>query len=281
MDKNIKKAKALSAKDLSKLEQIFSSKQWPLESEIGETVFDDFCNMLLSFEQEEIDLILDLTNDFLWVKESQYIELFYKSFKKFFENQLFAGTQQIVLCPLLPEPDFNKCKSSLMLLYFIKTHIHILQNRFHQIGINIVDSPCAYNPDMYLGNHSLCLVDDFIGTGSTALSAVSYFIENKIRVDNVSILSLVAMRSGIDFLIRKGYNTFAEIILDKGIEGSSNAAQKYKTMEMIESKISVRDDCRLGFGRCEALVKLVRTPNNTFPIYWLRNKKNPYAPFPR
>ena len=89
------------------------------------------------------------------------------------------------------------------------------------------------------------------------------------------------MRSGIDFLRQMGYNTFADIILDKGIEGSVNADQKYKVMEMIEAKIAVKDDCHLGFGHSEALVKMVRTPNNTFPIYWLRNRKNPYAPFPR
>jgi len=280
--KSTKKAeKKLSISDLSKLENIFSSKSWPIKSEVGESIFDSFCNMLSSFEQEEIDLILDLTKDFLWVNESQYIMLFCESFRELFEKQLSAGIQQIVLCPLLSESDINKPKSSIILLYFIKANLLALQSRFRQINIYIIDSPTAYNPAELLENHSLCLIDDFIGTGSTAISAVNYFIDKQINIASISILSLVAMRSGIDFLRQNGYNTVATIILDKGIEGSVNADQKYKVMEMIEAKIAVKADYHLGFGHSEALVKMVRTPNNTFPIYWLRNKKNPYAPFPR
>lgn len=280
--KNTRKlTKKLSVNDLSRLENIFTSKSWPVETEIGENIFDSFCNMLSSFEQEEIDLILDLTKNFLWIKESQYIKLFCESFKEFYEKQLSAGIQQIVLCPLLSESDFNKPKSSILLLYFIKANLLALQNRFCQINIYIIDSPAAYNPAMLSKNHSLCLIDDYIGTGSTAISAANYFINKQINISSISILSLVAMRSGIDFLRQMGYNTFADIILDKGIEGSVNADQKYKVMEMIEAKIAVKDDYHLGFGHSEALVKMVRTPNNTFPIYWLRNRKNPYAPFPR
>ncbi len=194
--KNTRKlTKKLSVNDLSRLENIFTSKSWPVETEIGENIFDSFCNMLSSFEQEEIDLILDLTKNFLWIKESQYIKLFCESFKEFYEKQLSAGIQQIVLCPLLSEPDFNKPKSSILLLYFIKANLLALQNRFCQINIYIIDSPAAYNPAMLSKNHSLCLIDDYIGTGSTAISAANYFINKQINISSISILSLVAMRS--------------------------------------------------------------------------------------
>ena len=52
-------------------------------------------------------------------------------------------------------------------------------------------------------------------------------------------------------------------------------------MKNIEEAIQVSDDYKFGYKGSEALVKMIRTPNNTFPIYWLRNKKNKFAPFPR
>ena len=55
-------------------------------------------------------------------------------------------------------------------------------------------------------------------------------------------------------------------------------------MSSIETSIGVTEDYRLGYASSEALVSMIRTPNNTFPIYWFRNKKeklNLHAPFPR
>ena len=54
-----------------------------------------------------------------------------------------------------------------------------------------------------------------------------------------------------------------------------------KLMKEIETRIKVRENCEFGYSHSEGLVKMMRTPNNTFPIYWMKNKKNKAPPFPR
>ena len=38
---------------------------------------------------------------------------------------------------------------------------------------------------------------------------------------------------------------------------------------------------QLGYANTESLVAMIKTPNNTFPVYWYEHKKNSYAPFVR
>ena len=71
----------------------------------------------------------------------------------------------------------------------------------------------------------------------------------------------------------------------KGISDKYTLTQKTRAlslMESIEDWLNVADDYRFGFGRSEALVSMLRTPNNTFPVYWLDKKSLDYkSPFPR
>ena len=63
-----------------------------------------------------------------------------------------------------------------------------------------------------------------------------------------------------------------------------NEEKESKCMHAIEGAIKVSSDYNFGYKQSEALVRMIRTPNNTFPIYWYRDKKkkiNIYAPFPR
>lgn len=71
--------------------------------------------------------------------------------------------------------------------------------------------------------------------------------------------------------------------MQKGITGRTDGNEKNfrEVMEMIENRIKVRGDFKFGYAGSEALIRMARTPNNTFPVYWLKNKKNPHAPFPR
>ncbi|MCB0337828.1 MAG: hypothetical protein KDD62_16035, partial [Bdellovibrionales bacterium] len=67
---------------------------------------------------------------------------------------------------------------------------------------------------------------------------------------------------------------FAESELDSALE----------VMDSIGRLMGVQKDQRLGYGGAEALVALDRTPNNTFPLYWMqkRNRQGQWpAPFPR
>jgi hypothetical protein len=52
-------------------------------------------------------------------------------------------------------------------------------------------------------------------------------------------------------------------------------------MEHIEKNLDIPDDYLFGYKKSEALVTMIRTPNNTFPVFWYNKKNEDNAPFPR
>jgi hypothetical protein len=52
-------------------------------------------------------------------------------------------------------------------------------------------------------------------------------------------------------------------------------------MKKIEEKLNVEKKYLFGYKRSEALISLIRTPNNTFPVFWKTYQHNNIVPFSR
>ena len=52
-------------------------------------------------------------------------------------------------------------------------------------------------------------------------------------------------------------------------------------MHEIEDILKVDSKYSFGFNQTEALISLIKTPNNTFPVYWYEKNGHSHAPFPR
>ena len=278
--KENQKSPELSIKDFVRIQEIFKQKNWPIEDYFSDDVFENFCNMLAGLEPEQCNLVINLTEKFLWVQDSAYIKHFSVAFDSFISSYSFSRGKNIYICPLLPEEDFGKSKSSISLLYVVKSHLGAIQRKYSDFSITYADSPNAVKLDKIRDNYTLGLIDDFIGTGDTVERASKYFLDRNISKNMMTIVSLVSMSSGLDDLNNKGYITYTNISCEKGITDGGNETQ-IELMKNIEESIKVSDNYKFGYKGSEALVKMIRTPNNTFPIYWLRNKKNKFAPFPR
>ena len=276
------KSSDLPIEIFGRIQKIFKDKNWPIEDSFEISVFDDFCNMLSTLTPEERNLLLNLTENFLWVQDWEYATYFIKSFDLFISNFKFDDCKNICICPLLPEADFGKPKSSISLLYLIKAHLPSIRRRYPNFNISFKDSPENVNIGAIKTTCVLCLIDDFIGTGETAFSAVEYFLNKGVPSTQIAVVSLVSMQEGVSELQRKSCTPYVSTICDKGISCSGrDIKQEQEIMSSLESKIKVDNDFKFGYGSSEALVKMMRTPNNTFPIYWLKCKTNAYAPFPR
>lgn len=278
-----KKVPELSLQMFARIKRIFEDKQWPITNDFEENIFDDFCKMLTSLDAVESDLILNLTENFLWVQERDYLKYFAASFDKFINEYQFKELNKIYICPVLPEDDFGKSKSSVALLYSIKSYINSIQRKYNNFKISFFDSPNFLSEqDLQVDDHVLCIVDDFVGTGETVERAGQYLFGRGVKLDKLAVVSLVAMEQGVNDLQKKGYNIYVNVICRKGISDDSTfTANDVELMEAIEKRIRVFEEYKFGYQRSESLVKMRRTPNNTFPIYWLNNKKNKNAPFPR
>ena len=274
------KSPELSIKDLARIQNIFVRKSWPIEDIFDEKVFDNFCKMLAGLDSEQCELVLSLTEKFLWIQESEYVKYFSIAFHSFVTSYDFSRGKKICFCPILPEEDFGKSKSSVYLLYSVKSHLDAIQRKYSDFSITYADSPNFVDIDLIKNGYTLCLIDDYIGTGETVVRATKYFLDKEVKKDMIAIVSLVGMNVGISKLVENGYNTYTDVRCEKAFSHNENEKQ-IELMKNIEKKIKVKDEYRFGYGASEALVRMKRTPNNTFPIYWLRTKKNKYAPFPR
>ena len=277
---------ALSEKYVNKLQMIFQQKDWKMEKAGIASVFDRFCVRLSQLNNDdERDLIIELTNDYLWVQPDMYEEYLLKAFEQLFECSEWEveENKEIYICPLLPERDFGKIKSSGFMTYLCQS---ILMRMFPEITenrINICNSPEDLEKDTDdIG--ALILVDDYIGSGQTALECLGYLNFLSDVGKKIFIISLVAQEDGIKNIRKENVLVFAAQSRKRGISDKypkAEAEEKLNMMRNISRQIEGPRNMMLGYGNSEGLVSMIKTPNNTFPVYWYENKKYSSAPFVR
>lgn len=89
------------------------------------------------------DLVIDLTKDFLWVKLSMYEQYLLKAFYKLFQDKSWNPKEgkNICICPMLPEKDFGKVKSSTFMLYLCQSILLRTYTEFQDEQIRICETP--------------------------------------------------------------------------------------------------------------------------------------------
>ena len=122
--------KELSFHTFAKIQQLFFEKRWPFDGVLDEGYFDNFCLMMQELTQEQQEMLLSLSQDFLWVQEMEYIKYFVPTFDLLISHLIPGNRRTIVIAPLLPPEDFGKSKSSVSLLYHIKSSIVHIQKKY-------------------------------------------------------------------------------------------------------------------------------------------------------
>jgi hypothetical protein len=261
------------------LDSLFNSKGWNNE-EISSSKME-IIKLAINFEEEERVLLLNLLQDFKIIKWQDYDRFLKIAIRNIPQNETINLTKMTVL-PLKSEKDKFSSKSSDLVWYSFKDNGQRLKPELQDIKIIAQDNYERISTK--LNNHDyekIILVDDFIGTGETVLSCLKRAELKNINKDKIIILSIAAMADGIKKINNYGVNVFCYKILDKGIASIYDIEIKnkyYKIMRNIENKYNIPENISLGYGHSEALVKLCRTPNNTFPIFWNCNMKNVIFP---
>ncbi len=272
--------KMLRVDKVTRLFDIFNSKKWPDISKSENTEFGDFCDMLSYLTDDEQDLIIELTKDFLWVSTNEYFQLFLCVFKIMVDS-LDVSKKRLFILPLIAKDDIGLTKSSSMLYYMLKCETHFLQRISERVSISLIDGYAKLNDIKIQDSDLFCLIDDYIGTGETACDAIECLFEKGISSDNCLILSLVSQESGIEKIKEKNVGVYTGTIRKRVFTDTLESQTLKKIMQNIEDRMGVNSLHRFGYGQSEALVRMSRTPNNTFPIYWMRSKSIPIVPFPR
>lgn len=203
-----------------------------------------------------------------------------------FINDLGPRIFHIYTFPIIKERHELNVKSGTFITYLIKAILPTIPKAKNITFEDINDYNTLKNKK-FKKTDTLLLVDDFIGTGETFKECEKIINQIDKNIFNiVSIFTIAIKKTSLDF-IKKKYNVYYSLEILQGITDyyiPSEVEAKKETMRNIEKKLYLRlNDYSLGYKESECLLSLLRTPDNTFPLFWKEYKKKIKItpPFPR
>ena len=280
----------LSANIFLNLIDVFKTKGWEIPSDTSgmESRFNRFCERLSILDTKEQQLVIELTRRFTDISGNEYLQLIIKLLNRICDEgtNVFSATKKFFILPLVAPQDFNRTKSSSFVWYYFRDELVKYNPLF--AGKNLVY--CDIEKASWISNletdEMVILVDDYVGSGETAVGAIKWLVDSfKTDPKQIVILSIAAQEFGVKHISQEtGVVTYSYYQFTRGISDFYSGDQRddyLETMNGIEDKLKVDSEDRLGYNKSEALISLIRTPNNTFPVFWKAKNKSKPAPFPR
>lgn len=236
------------------------------------SVVESFGQLLIRLPDDSRELVFVLLESFLYCDFFGTFPLVSNALESI-PAELVSNVSEVFLLPLAETGANGKAKSPSALLYpaaydlipYITTFAGKKPIPYERMELLEAQQP----------NRSQSLIiflDDFVGTGKTALRTINRFKKNFAKPsDRFVVVAAVAQEQGIDKLTSQNIAIYTGVARQKGISESTsiaNRAAALAIMDGLESRLGVSNGYRRGYGECEALVALMRTPNNTFPIFW-------------
>ena len=274
---------------VERLHSIFDAKGWFDFDQDVKKIFERFCSRLLRLkDDEQRELILELTEKYLWVTSDKYEEYLKQSLQELFvdEGTLLenGGSKNILICPLVPD-DNEKIKSGHYVSYLCQSVLIQTLDTFRtcKARISTIGEIQSENNNKI---SLIILVDDYVGSGQTGLECLAKLKDKGIipKEKKLVILCLVAQEEGIKLLDEANVKVYCWKKQKKGITesfGEKEAERKKRIMKEISHIMGAKNGYELGFEQTEGLVTMIKTPNNTFPFFWFEDKRNKDAPFSR
>lgn len=270
---------SLTALDATRLVELFEALRWSVREADGveSARLTLFRELLHELDAEEKELILTITADFYLHALDSY-QASAARLADMVAVSLVDGHDFVVALPLQRPKDVGLPKSAGLALYLLR---HELAERSRGATwrfcawdrLNLLNQKAATRT-----NALILLVDDFIGSGTTARECVAAFRREHARPsDKVILCAFVALSRAAEALNAEGVDLIAANPLQRrGISDSTRLRDKVAalaTMDNIELRLKLGADYRRGYKQSEALVYMARCPNNTFPVYWADTRK--------
>lgn len=272
---------------IMKLNKIFKTNNWT-EKDIDEFVFDNFCKLINNLDNSQRALIIELTEKYKWISYNDYNSRVLSTIDSI-ELEKLQDLKTVYLFPIIKREDEGKFKSGQFLIYQIKSFKRHLKN-YNGITFKYISKFDDLKEEnlKLKNNEALFLIDDYIGSGETLNFCLDELRVNpSISNDKINIISLASQNEIYEKLKAEGIAFYTDFISKKGISDNYSPPllqEKIEIMLEIEKMIPGGSHYTLGYNQSEALITMVRTPDNTFPIFWKTYKKGSQkfeAPFSR
>lgn len=285
----------ISLNDFTEIEKVFNLNNWEIESgnDIRISLFNRFVDRYKRIELETRPLFLELSTKFLRITEKEIYKVFKEAYHEIYPDFL-EGFDKIYIFPLVrPYIEVNgeeKLISRPKVKSGEKIKIFIQANEYRELKFSerilMPDTVDELSSKFDLDKDLLILVDDFIGSGETAVEVLEIIFDiPNFNCSNTIVLSLVSQQEGVDFIynqtkvmsffkhLRK--KAITDFYLDTNIEANKNLVKQ------MGKKIKCSERYLLGYNDTEALVSIMnKSPNNTLGVFWHETPKL-IAPFPR
>ena len=270
-----------------KLYALFADKKWN-EIEGNKKVFENFCRLTDNLTPDQIELIFELTKRYKWITYNEYNSKLTNILKSIYESY-GEYIKKIYLFPIIKPEDEEKIKSGNNIIYMIRGIKPFLEDYDKIIFVELNKFESLTEENLKLkDNEVLLLVDDYVGSGETLKATLKEVFKNKtITNEKVVVSSIILQKDSLEFLNNITVNSYSSDNVIKEISQfyeSPELEEKIKIMEEIEKLIPGGNNFSFGYEQSEALVTMILTPDNTFPIFWKEHRKNGQkfkAPFPR
>lgn len=264
--------KDVSLAELTRLTIAIEKCGFKIAEPHGAAVIQKFGAVLERLTAVERDLVITLVEDFLYCPFFDYIPLLTQALRGL-PASLTKGKSSLILLPLAETGKNGKPKSSSALLYPAEHLVLPYLAPFSTFSVKGFEKMELLATEASTRKNTLLIfVDDFIGSGGTAVTAIKRYRKNfAASTDSAAIVAIVAQRQGLMRIAGEGIPVSVAIQRSKGISESArlpNRASALAMMDDLEKRLGVAKDYLRGYEACEALVTMVRTPNNTFPVFW-------------
>lgn len=275
----------VSLSDVQKITLALQSHRFALDDVEYLNALDRFGEMFSRLSTAERELVTTLTAELTVVHYSDYAAAMHRILVALDAN-VANGCGDIIILPLGETKSDGTPKSSSALLYLTEQKCKFVR-AFSGKRIRSFERMALVPQKMPMRSSSLFLfVDDFIGTGETAKLTIADFRDTvEATGDKYLVLALVAQERGLVELDLARVPYAVDAVRQRGISDSTVVKDRsgaLAVIDAIEFRIGVAAEYRRGFKRSEALVKMIRCPDNTFPLFWYLGLSTRWpAPFPR
>lgn len=267
----------MKALDLLRIGDLFDSLGWATGIDVNSQfpdAFESFCRMYCRLSASQQELLLSLSKSYRWIKPRDLEAHFFAVWQAFVQG-LPTEVRSIQVAPLLKK-SATRPKSSDHMFSIASAYERKLRLEAREKDVRLRKSVAYFAKNRAQASENVfVLIDDYLGSGDTALSALAS-MEKMFggTLPQTYILVVAAQRSAIQLLQSKGCRVVTGFTFERAISDSQSGQKDNDLVVMkdIGRYLQVKAADALGYKATEALVTMLRTPNNTFPVYWTNKK---------
>lgn len=263
----------MTSDEILRLKQIFDSKQWDFE-----IYWEPMCQLFEILNSKQRELTYSLLEDFLVHDYESYPGLRDLALEQI-PDELLRNAKRIIVMPIVKVREQEKLKSGHEVVRQIALR---LQRRVHQLNIAVKVRKTFNELEASRENTLLIFADDFMGSSETFFDFYRDYERNhRVSSDVVAVVYFFALKAGLKALNDENIPVYVGGQQDKGISDSARISDRTEAknlMTVLEKSMGIPDSLRFGYLQSEGLIKMSRTPDNTFPIFWWENHPYGFTP---